>query len=157
MVPWTLIGCLDLCAVSKANLITGGTGNDVTGERGGRDTIEAGAGGDKVVTGNGADRSFDEGAGFQRLHSFDRTGEQSLSQIQLSGSEIDDKIRFRGDAWDESARSEVLRDHLKGWTCNDALDGGRGGDLLIGGAGEACSLVSPCRYVLLYCASGLGR
>ncbi|WP_342078337.1 calcium-binding protein [Yoonia sp. SS1-5] len=59
---------------NNANVIKGGDGNDTISGGGGRDVIEAGNGDDRVVVRDGAGRSFDGGAGFDTLITFNNVG-----------------------------------------------------------------------------------
>lgn len=94
-----------------ADVIDGGTGNDLIYGEGGADTIEGGAGNDTIYGGTGNDVITDTGTG--------------ASNDILDGGDGNDVLSAGAGA-----------DSLIGGAGNDTLTGGTGADTLLGGAGD---------------------
>ena len=105
-----------LVATRRADVLTGGTGNDSADGAEGNDSLAGGDGNDSLVGGAGND-SLDGGRGAD----------------SLDGGVGNDNLT--GGVGNDSLVGGTGNDMLNGGTGNDSADGGDGNDQLLGGAG----------------------
>ena len=125
---------LYLVGNSKANTITGGTGNDTVYGYAGADSLLGGKGNDKIYGGAGADY-IDGGYGADTL--VGGNGKDNLrgkyGNDVLLGGDGDDYLS--GGRGADSLSGGKGADYLSGDIGNDTLNGGAGNDSLFGGSG----------------------
>lgn len=112
--------------VNDAQILTGGSGNDILSGLEGGDRID-GHGGNDLIDGRGGDDLIDAGAGDDWV--FAAAGSDTVT-----GGEGNDSLQ--GHDGDDSLDGGTAEDSLTGGMGDDTLTGGAGQDTLIGGEGE---------------------
>jgi Ca2+-binding RTX toxin-like protein len=125
---------LTLRGTTRADVLTGGSGNDVLDGRGGADTLTGGLGNDTYYVDNARDRVVERaGEGIDTVVSkVTWTLGEAIENLTLTGT---GKINGYGNALDNVLTGAAGANVLSGGLGDDRLTGGAGADTLYGGAG----------------------